>query len=480
MYHANDPKALKEALPMTSRGQRIAVLFAALAVPLLLIGAVIVFRSMPREALAGVGAEISEVRQRGEPIEPQDLVRICPTSDAESQRAAEWMRLAELAGPADKFTDDAKPLPFVGELDVKDDALNHDDAGDLRVKARAYLAKHQAALSLAHDLRHDPRPVAYPNRFADGFDAKYPWVVSLRALNRLLAMECRLRAVQGETEESLESWLAMVALCESLRPQPCGVSCGVVETVRHSMLRLAIEQIQFNINHCSQSDEQLRTIYERLKTIQCENDIPRVMRGERMIGLVAFQHPEQLFGSDAPNLSPEASLTWRAEDCLFFLQTMSELIEYCTLPYSECRRKAKTLLEDVLDQVKSSAPENGRLDGSAQLLPGAVVFGIEGAAPTIAFRNIALAAIACRRYARAENRLPNALEELVPQYLTAIPGDPFTGDLLRVRISERGITIYSVGRDEDDDGGLNDVNTGDISWLVLKAEEHPTREVTEK
>ncbi len=44
----------------------------------------------------------------------------------------------------------------------------------------------------------------------------------------------------------------------------------------------------------------------------------------------------------------------------------------------------------------------------------------------------------------------------MPRYLPFVPEDPVTGDPLKINPGERVVTVYSVGRDGDDDGGAMD------------------------
>jgi hypothetical protein len=45
------------------------------------------------------------------------------------------------------------------------------------------------------------------------------------------------------------------------------------------------------------------------------------------------------------------------------------------------------------------------------------------------------------------------LEDLVLQYLPAVPRDPFDGQPLRMAAGPEGLLLYSVGKDGVDDGG---------------------------
>jgi hypothetical protein len=64
-----------------------------------------------------------------------------------------------------------------------------------------------------------------------------------------------------------------------------------------------------------------------------------------------------------------------------------------------------------------------------------------------------IAALAAERYRRAHGRWPEDLERLTPEWLEAVPADPFDGRPLRSARLADGLVIYSVGYDGKDDGG---------------------------
>ncbi|HEV3023824.1 MAG TPA: DUF1559 domain-containing protein, partial [Pirellulales bacterium] len=56
---------------------------------------------------------------------------------------------------------------------------------------------------------------------------------------------------------------------------------------------------------------------------------------------------------------------------------------------------------------------------------------------------------------------PEQLVTLVPEYLLAVPEDPFSGRTLIYRAESPNFVVYSVGRDRRDDGGRPAVPFGD-------------------
>jgi len=74
---------------------------------------------------------------------------------------------------------------------------------------------------------------------------------------------------------------------------------------------------------------------------------------------------------------------------------------------------------------------------------------------TIADRNALTSVIGVKSYQERWGRLPRKLENACPESLGHDPTDPFSGEPLRYRASDDGqsFVIYSVGPDQDDDGG---------------------------
>jgi hypothetical protein len=87
---------------------------------------------------------------------------------------------------------------------------------------------------------------------------------------------------------------------------------------------------------------------------------------------------------------------------------------------------------------------------------------------------LATTALAVERFRLANGKLPENLNELVPQFLSAVPADPFDGKPLRYHPLTKGYVVYSVGQDGHDDGGREkaadwnsaDETTYDITFTV--------------
>jgi hypothetical protein len=73
---------------------------------------------------------------------------------------------------------------------------------------------------------------------------------------------------------------------------------------------------------------------------------------------------------------------------------------------------------------------------------------------------VAVLALASERFRLAHGRWPASAEELVPEYLSAVPYDPHTGGPLKYRRKGKQLIIYSAGQDAEDDGGIWTRNIG--------------------
>jgi hypothetical protein len=91
-------------------------------------------------------------------------------------------------------------------------------------------------------------------------------------------------------------------------------------------------------------------------------------------------------------------------------------------------------------------------------------------AGSLARLRLAQTAIALERF-RAANmgRYPDALTELVPKYIAAVPNDPFDGQPLRyMKAGVGGYLLHSIGPDLKDDGGVRKPGADDVSFVVVR------------
>lgn len=115
---------------------------------------------------------------------------------------------------------------------------------------------------------------------------------------------------------------------------------------------------------------------------------------------------------------------------------------------------------EYTNQLNSQFQKRSRLDMIDSNIIGKILVGIIQPAHEALLRRVAQfqsssAAIqlsfALRAYHQASGSLPETLDALVPEYIAAIPKDPFDGEPLRY--SKAKAILYSVGNDFTDSGG---------------------------
>ncbi len=72
-------------------------------------------------------------------------------------------------------------------------------------------------------------------------------------------------------------------------------------------------------------------------------------------------------------------------------------------------------------------------------------------------KSATILALNCELYRRKHGDLPDTLDDLVPDYIKAVPADPFDGKPLRYDKKKK--IIYSVGENQKDDGGNENHDT---------------------
>jgi hypothetical protein len=106
------------------------------------------------------------------------------------------------------------------------------------------------------------------------------------------------------------------------------------------------------------------------------------------------------------------------------------------------------------------------------LMIGSVNAILRTEAQTEMYRRLTDTALILEVYRAAEGDYPASLEALVPDYLDAMPRDAFGDGPLKYERREDGYTLYSNGRNVDDDGG-DPIDEADLVVQVGEVKEEP-------
>jgi hypothetical protein len=225
---------------------------------------------------------------------------------------------------------------------------------------------------------------------------------------------------------------------------------------------MAVTAVEHRLNLQSLDDASLKLISDAFTKSVPTNQMANGFIGERAMFLSVFQmSPEEISkladGGDEKSSEPSAStfsgsqallklLGFYDRDKRFYLKAMETNFALATMS-----PKNAAVITNIQEQIfRECARHHYILSG---LLLPALGSSVIKEAKGLAQICTAQTALAIERFRLANGKLPEKLDELIPQFLPAVPQDPFDGQPLRYHRLEKGYVIYSIGSDGEDNGG---------------------------
>jgi hypothetical protein len=310
--------------------------------------------------------------------------------------------------------------------------------------------KVQAALAAARPLADMPRG-RHPIRYrSDVLSTLLPTVHDARSAAGVLEYDILLRLQEGDAAGAMVSCRGMLNAARSVGDEPLTICQLIRSSVRMQTLR-ALERILAQ-------GEVAEPALEKMQRLLAEEEAQPLLliaaRGERgsvpgwlsalesgeldISKLVDSPKRSGAFGAVANHVAP-----YRFRDDLGrLLHFNNRWVEYAKMP------------------VEERLPLIQELETEAKDLPGLARYVVPAAGKiTQVFHTghaefrCAIAALAAERFRLRHGRWPEALEPLVPEFLAGVPLDPFDGRPLRLRRTQDGVVIYSIGADGRDHEG---------------------------
>jgi hypothetical protein len=161
----------------------------------------------------------------------------------------------------------------------------------------------------------------------------------------------------------------------------------------------------------------------------------------------------------SPTLEQRAMYWWKwlqVESALNDLSlAQAEILEFAneSIVLAKNNPKALTLI-DPAQLPKYASPQSKKIKNMIAQDFAAALFKLTSAEMSSqAERHALILALACERYRLDKGRYPETLDDLIPDYLKAVPTDLYTGKEYLYRKLSDGIVCYSVGLNRIDDGG---------------------------
>lgn len=385
-----------------------------------------------------LAAELQRLRASGEPVSAEELEAFYELPPEGRDTTKIWLAaLAPLV--TSEFQIEVKDLPLVGERG--EPAPLPGEAWQQLEEAEQVLGKYQRSLESMHRATRLGGRARFTTNFTSGDAMLLPHAQQLRAGARLLALEAAVHVHRGLPDAAVESVQAIFAAVRSLEQEPLLVS----QLVRMALGSAACEQVVWLLSADMLDDDQLAALEAELTACDYQKPFRRALIGVRTIGLRLFTDPNELGAGHARfTLLPSA-------DQAMFLKVMAALIAAAEKPGS-ARLDAVDDAELSLTAVAGTT--SGRLRYPTTLL---IMPSLRPSAESVsrheAQRDVTRVAVAIERFRRRQGRLPANFPELVPQLLSALPDDPFSGRPLQYRTATAEYLVYSVGTNGVDDGG---------------------------
>ena len=337
--------------------------------------------------------------------------------------------------------DESEPLPVVGQAELPARREPMDE--EMKALIAQYIADNNEALELLHASAAIEN-CCYPIDLNAGI---LPYLSEMRKASFLLKLEAVLQAENGEGKSAIRSVKSIFGIARSLAKEPFTMS----QMARSAHQSLATSTIEYCINRVELTDEQLVELIKSVHNAERISDMTCAFIGERCWALSFFKAPESMNPDIIegipvrPVLELYKALGLADADAIIYLDIMDGYIKAAQLP----PHKRQEAVEAIDSRLKSTSQIHILLH--TIMFPLSHITSIE--LRTIAYLRTARTALAVMRYRLAAGRLPDALTDLVPIYLDAVPVDPFDGKDLRYEKLGVGFVVYSIGQDMRDDGG---------------------------
>lgn len=222
-------------------------------------------------------------------------------------------------------------------------------------------------------------------------------------------------------------------------------------------MRIAIdgmfrEQLERLFSAVEFTDADLARLRADLQRAQYQGGLLQAMYGERVIGLATIQNPTKAVGNEAPLFSRLRLI--HGNDTRCYLECMELVVAKAKLPLPQAFAGIKQLDADLAATMGASSPLSPAGNPMTKLLMPSLTGVLTAATRGTASNETADAALAVEQYRRRYGKLPEQLDDLMPEFLQAVPDDAFDGQPLRYIVGADGYVVYSVGQDLIDQGGL--------------------------
>jgi hypothetical protein len=413
-----------------------------------------------RQYQAELATAVARIRSSGEPLDGAELNNFYQVRGDAEDRTALYARAISPFADNSPYHKSTGTLPVVGN-NQQDPPPPGQDWAELPL-VEQFFAGHAAIADALHEAGAESGSVRYPVDFRVGVNTPLPYAQQVRGAARFLDLEARVRMHRGDHSGATESLICELRMGESLSEEPTLVS----QLVHAAVFSMFVQRLQEFLAWRQADDADLAKLQAAVAEVDLPRSFVRAMQGERAICYQTMmtedvQTLEQMQGGSDLQWLPlrQSVASMRPGDAARLLDMLTERVDAAKEPFPQAFDQAAAAEKRLLQFV---ADDQGRLPWDrhllVQMLLPATSRIVNVTSERTGMQCAALAAIAIERYRLSKGELPEKLDQLLPDFLPAVPLDPGDGQPLRYLVTEKGYAVYSVGPDKMDDGGL--IGTG--------------------
>jgi hypothetical protein len=297
------------------------------------------------------------------------------------------------------------------------------------------------------------------------FDYPIPMYSNPQNVARLLALDARAKAADGEIDASMENIVAMHRIAEHISRTPNLIAVMVASDMESkataTLENVLAQTASAPLNIASLRVENSGYLRKAFRRSLVGEDVSHITN---IIEIYSGMGREN---SDAGSVWFRGALYrifFAPYDIDFHTRYWREFGDFASKPFYETRERYKELSEFVEENPGSVYYSLMAAFGGINYSHYGIKFAEAEAG--LALSNLALAATA---YRAGHGGYPATLDDLAPDYIKEIPTDPFDGKPIKMAVVEGGVVLYSVGKDEKDDGGAeldSAKEKGDITFVL--------------
>ena len=360
-------------------------------------------------------------------------------------------------------------------------------------RVATWLKAQEPVLARLDRLRDYPRaylPIVVGTHTENLFGAEQPLAHEIRKLVSDLNIRAMHALGKGDSAAAIADFERMLILHNYVQQNAQGMVGNLTAIGTHSLMHTLFNQLQMLETLSSKQTDQLAELFNKYY-LPPHSMLETVDRYERLFTLdIICQSAE--FGIDGKPDKPQPLSKRQQFDYDLMLNQLNacydRLLAAARIENRAARLQAIEKLNDEVYETKKASESKtneilavltkaGRSKLFADRLQGLMLPAIDAAIDAEhkdgTRRELWRLGIALRKFHTKHGKYPAKLEQLVPQFIAAVPPDQLTDEPLTYRSNGTGMLLYSIGRDRVDHQGYDgDVPDGWADDIAIFTEDY--------